>query len=217
MLMKNRKKFKAFTLIELIVAIIIVGITITAIPALLSSTGHLEEANLQEKSFFNAFSLLTILKMEMWDENNTKGDNYYKVLTSQNGDSELNCTRKGVIELNNSSGAVCADNDKYTSHIGLDSGEDENNESTFDDIDDFNNYITQVQDVNLSVRVVYADDSQDYTKKVIFFNETATSKKDSNVKKIELKVVNAKTGEVISVLRYFSSNIGMTKIESRFE
>jgi len=217
--MKNHKTFKGFTLLELIVAIIVIGVVVTAIPALLARSGSAQETNLQEKSFFNAFALITLIQTQEWDENNTKGDNYYKVLTAENGDSYLKCSRKGTKLLDNDSGADCASDDNKTSHIGVDSGETEGNESTYDDIDDFNGFSTLVNDINLSVSVRYLNDSptNSYSDKNIYFNEDNTKVTGTNMKYVELNVTKKDTGELISVLKYSTSNIGMVKIESRNE
>jgi len=213
--MKNLKK-SSFSLIELVVAIVVIGIVVTAIPMLLSNVSNNQETNLQEKSFFNAFALVTLIQTQEWDENNTKGDNYYKVLTSDNGDSNLTCIRKGVKQLDNDSGAICATDNNKTSVIGVDADENKSDESTFDDIDDFDGYSTIVSDINITVKVNYVDDKTDYSSKNIFFNELSNSQ-DSNIKRMELNITNKDTKEVIAILRYFTSNIGMVKIESRNE
>lgn len=213
--MKNLKK-SSFSLIELVVAIVVIGIVVTAIPMLLSNVSNNQETNLQEKSFFNAFALVTLIQTQEWDENNTKGDNYYKVLTSDNGDGNLTCIRKGVKQLDNDSGAICATDNNKTSVIGVDADENKSDVSTFDDIDDFDGYSTIVSDINITVKVNYVDDKTDYSSKNIFFNELSNSQ-DSNIKRMELNITNKDTKEVIAILRYFTSNIGMVKIESRNE
>jgi len=212
--MKNLKK-SSFTLIELIVALIVVGIVVSAIPMLLATTTNIQETNQKEKSFFNAYALINLLQTEEWDENNTVGDNYYKVLTSDGGDSELKCTRKGVEQLDNDSGAICATDDEKTSHIGTDSGEDD--VSKYDDIDDFNKFSLNVNEFNLSVKVRYMVDSADYSSKHIFFNENNNPTNDANLKFVEVNVTNKDTHKLIAIIKYISSNIGMTKIESRNE
>jgi len=214
--MKSLKKY-SFTLIELIVAIIIVGIVVTSIPMLLTSISQSQSTNLKEKSFFNAYALLTLIQTQEWDENNTKGNNYYTVLTSDGGDSELKCIRQGVKQLDNDSGATCATDDNKTSAIGVDSSEDENNVSTFNDIDDFNNYSVVVNDINISVKVNYMQDDADYNLKNIYFNAENIKNNDSNIKLIELNITNKNTKKEIAILKYFTSNIGAVKIESRNE
>jgi len=212
--MKNLKK-SSFTLIELIFAIIIVGIVITSIPMLLTNLSKSQEVTQKERSFFNAFALLNLIQTQEWDENNTVDDNYYKVLTSENGDSELKCLRLGVMELNNSSGANCATDDNQTSIIGPDAGE--TSVEDYDDIDDFDGYSTTVDDFNISVKVNYMDDSADYSQKNINFISDNLVNHDSNIKFVELNITNKDTHKEIAVLKYFTSNIGAVKIESRSE
>ena len=173
MVMKNLKKC-SFTLIELVFAIIIVGISITAIPMLLTTSTNSIDTVSKESSFFNAYALLTLIQTTEWDENNTKDDNYYKVLTANGGDSELKCDRNGTLAFNNDSGADCDDN--TTSHIGLDDGEDKDDVTTYDDIDDFNGYSDgNLTNYDLNISVKYISDNTDYSAKNIYFNETLGS------------------------------------------
>ena len=213
MVMKSLKKC-SFTLIELILAIIIVGISITAIPMLLTTSTNSIDTVSKESSFFNAYALLTLIQTTEWDENNTKGDNYYKVLTATGGDSELKCDRNGTLAFNNDSGADC-DNNK-TSHIGLDDdGENKDDVTTYDDIDDFDGYSdSSLDQYDLHISVKYISDNADYSAKNIYFNETLGSASGTNVKKIELNVTD-KNGNLIAVLGYYSCNIGAVKIKSR--
>ena len=211
--MKSLKK-SSFTLIEILVAMIVVGIAITAIPMLLNTSAKSISTTLKEDSFYNSYSLISLIQSLNWDENNTKGDNYYKVLTSLNGDSELKCIRKGVQELDNKSGAECAINNQYTSKIGIDSGEDKNDITTFDDIDDFNGYVNDnLRKYKLKVGVNYIDDSANYSNKNIFFNNGKIVNHDSNIKQIEVNVTQ--NNKLIAIFRYQSSNIGKVKIYSR--
>jgi len=212
MVMKNLKKC-SFTLIELIFAIIIVGISVTAVPMLLATSTNSIETISKESSFFNAYALLSLTQTTEWDENNTKGDNYYKVLTAKGGDSELECNRTGTLSFNNESGADCDDN--KTSHIGLDDGEDKDDVSTFDDVDDFNGYSDgNLTNYDLNISVKYISDNADYSARNIYFNETTNAVSNTNVKKIELNVTD-KNGNLIAVLGYYSCNIGAVKIKSR--
>ena len=214
MRMKNLKK-SSFTLIELVFAIVIVGIVVTSLPMLLSTTAKNTNTNLQAKSFFNAYALVALMQATLWDENNTKDDNYYKVLTADNGDSELKCIRNGVKELNNNSGANCATDYNKTSKIGPDTGE--NDVSKYDDIDDFNGYETNTSNYIFDVSVRYLDDKANYSAKNIYFNEDDKNVNGTNMKFITVTVKDKQTKKIIAKLQYSTSNIGMIKIESRNE
>ena len=210
--MKNLKK-SSFTLIELLMAIIIVGIAVTSIPMILAAISRGTEVTTKSDSIYNAYTTLALVESLDWDENNTKGDNFYKVLTADNGDSELKCERKGTKELDNESGADCDDN--KTSHIGVDDGEDETNSSTFDDVDDFNGYeVDNLTKYNIRVGVYYVNDNADYSAKNIFFNDTYSKSSGTNIKVVEINVTK-KNGDLIMVIRGESDNIGAVKIYSK--
>jgi Tfp pilus assembly protein PilV len=212
--MKNLNK-SSFTLIELIIAMVVVGITVVSIPMLLSTVSQNVATSMKSNSFFNAYSTLSLIESMDWDENNTKDDNYYKVLTADNGDSELNCTRKGVKQLDNESGAVCASDDNKTSNIGVDDDEDSSDSSTFDDVDDFDGYENDdLAYYNIKVGVKYIKDDTDYSAKNIFYNDTLTPSNHTNIKEIEINLTDKK-GKLVSVIRGESMNIGAVKIYSR--
>jgi Tfp pilus assembly protein PilV len=59
--MKNLKKSSS-TLIELVIAIIVVGITVTSIPMLLSTVSNNMSTNLKSNSFYNAYSTLAFIE-----------------------------------------------------------------------------------------------------------------------------------------------------------
>jgi type II secretory pathway pseudopilin PulG len=210
--MKNLKK-SSFTLIELVISMVIVGITIVSIPMMLATVSQSVDTSMKSNSFFSAYSTLSLIESMEWDENNTKDDNYYKVLTADNGDSELNCTRNGTKQLDNESGADCDDN--KTSTIGIDDGEDADDSSTFDDVDDFNGYENDdLASYNFKVGVKYVQDNANYSDKNIFYNDDLTTSNNTNIKEIEINITD-KNGTLISIIRGESFNIGAVKIYSR--
>jgi type II secretory pathway pseudopilin PulG len=212
--MKNLKKC-SFTIIELIVAMVVIGIAVASIPMLLSSVSQSSSTNLKSNSFYNAYSTLALIESMDLDENNTNNDNYYKVLTADNGDDELKCIRKGTKQLDNKSGADCATENNKTSSIGPDDGEIDSTD--YDDIDDFDGYEVNTSDYNITVSVKYVEDKTDYSAKNIFYNDTSKASSDTNIKEIELKVykVYNKKSELISIIRGKADNIGAVKIYSR--
>ena len=213
--MKNLKKY-SFTIIELIFAIVVIGIVSTSIPMLLTTSTNIQETNMKEKSFFNAYSTLNLIQVQAWDENNTQEGKYKTILTADNGDSELLCQRKGIQQLNRNLGAVCATEDNKTSTIGPD--KDENSSEDYDDMDDFNDYSTEVGDFNISVNVKYISDTSDYSQKNIYIDMTdESSQSDTNIKLVKVNVSDKNTKELISVISYIAPNIGASKIKSEFK
>jgi prepilin-type N-terminal cleavage/methylation domain-containing protein len=215
--MKNHKKFRAFTLIEVVVSVIVLGIIVTAIPALLTTTSNSISEGLKQESFTNAFATISLVSTQNWDENSTKDDNYYKVLTVLGGDSELDCSqsngRIGKIQINNGEGRICSSD--TSSHIGVDSAtEDITKAETLNDIDDFNDYnVSNLDKYEINVSVSYVDDSTNYASNNINFN-LSSSDTSSNIKLIEVNVYD-KIGGKVAKLEYFAPNIGLSSISKR--
>ncbi len=224
--MKSQKTSKAFSLIELIVSIIILGITVTTIPVLLQTLTTTAKVTVKESVFFTEFSLLSLINTKYFDENNTVGENFYKDLngSSLNADDELQIlnfstelNRLGKHQMNNNiyrSGS----SDKLST-IGTDAGE--SSVDDYDDIDDFNGYEENVsvgvtsKGYTLKVGVNYIKDNTDYSNNNISFdmNYTPLSKNAlTNIKLIEV-YVKFKDGSKIK-LEYPTCNIGASKILS---
>ena len=225
--MKSQKKYKAFSLIELLVSIIILGIIATSIPAILQSLISSSKVSNKEEVFFSQFTLLSLINTRFFDENNTKDDNFYKDLNATNGDNELlnnyassyagDSSRIGKSKIDNN---VYRSGSSYTvSKIGLDDGEEKNDTLTYDDIDDFDGYSEHIDfgvqsggyDINVSV--TYLNDKANYSDENISFTFNYKSKKDAtNIKLIKLTTY-LKDGTKIS-LAYPSCNIGSSKLYS---
>ena len=225
--MKNQKKSKAFSLIELLVAIVILGIIATTIPLFLEALISSSKVTNKEEVFFSQFSLLSLINTKYFDENNTKEDNFYKDLNATDGDSELlnnytssyagSICRIGKKDINNN--IFRSGSKDSVSQIGVDANESENNVSTFDDIDDFNGYVEHIPfgvqsggyDINVSV--TYLDDNAAYSDNNISFNFNYTNEANlTNIKLIKLTTV-LKDGTKI-VLAYPNCNIGASKLYS---
>jgi len=141
--MKRQKIYKAFTLFEVLISIIIIGIVMTSFPIIFQTMTSANKQVLKEEVFFQEFTILSLINARYFDENNTIGENFYKDLNATGGDSELlndsistfagKTSRIGKTDFNNNilrSGSI-----DTTSAIGLDTGEKANDVSTYDDID----------------------------------------------------------------------------------
>ena len=87
--MKSQKISKSFTLIEILVSLIVIGIVATTFPVILQTTVKSAKNTAREEIFYQEFSLLSLINSFYFDENNTVDDNYYKELNATEGDSEL--------------------------------------------------------------------------------------------------------------------------------
>jgi len=214
--MKNQKNYKAFTLLELIISIVVLGIVATAFPLILQTLTQTSQSVNKEEVVFNELSLMKMVLPYYFDENSTKDDNYYKDLNITNGDSELlinyssqntGDAREGKAQFNNND--YRSGSSDRASNIGVDAGEVEGNSSTYDDIDDFNNYSEVVHGVNLTINIAYIDDSANYSDENISFTYNNTPvNHHTNIKLIKITSDNN-----ISIY-YPTCNIGASKFLS---
>ena len=215
--MRNLKKSKAFSLLELIISIVVIGIVATTLPIILQTTTSTMKTSAKEEIFYQEFSLLELINSMYFDENNTKEDNFYKDLNATEGDSELqiysyddSLNRAGKENMNNND--LRSGTNLTVSSIGVDNGEDEHNESTFDDIDDYNNFeetLVSFGSVTLKVSVFYINDLADYNKTKIEFNFNYSNiHHNSNIKLIK---INANVDNQNIFLAYPAMNIGASK------
>ena len=215
--MKSQKISKSFTLIEILISLIVIGIVATSFPIILQTTVNSGKNIAREEIFYQEFSLLTLINSFYFDENNTVGDNYYKELNAS-GDEELfikkysnsEYNRIGKHQMNNND--LRSGTNSTVSHIGVDSGEIEGNDSTYDDIDDYNGFNETLENfgrLTLSVYVKYIDDNADYNKTE--FNFTFDYNDINHTSNIKLITINVKEGKNEINLSYPSMNIGASK------
>ena len=214
--MKNQKNYKGFTLLELIISIIVLGIVATAFPLILQTLVQTSKSVSKEEVIFNELSLMKMVLPYCFDENSTKNDNFYKDLNITQGDSELlinyssqntGDAREGKAQFNNNE-YRSGTSDK-ASDIGIDAGEIEGNSSTYDDIDDFNNYSETVHGVNLTITVAYIDDRANYSDENISFKYDYNSLNHHT----NMKLIKITSDNNISIY-YPTCNIGASKFLS---
>ena len=215
--MKSQKKSKAFSLIEIIVSLIVIGIVASTFPIMLQTSVNTSKSSAKEEVFYQEFSLLQLINSMYFDENNTVDDNYYKDLNATKGDDELKIktysnelNRVGKHQMNNND---LRSGSSYTlSHIGVDAGEIEGNDSTYDDIDDFNNFSESVLsygNIELHVKVSYIKDETNYSANNINFKfDYSNIGHNSNIKLITIYTVLDDKNITIS---YPTMNIGESK------
>lgn len=82
---------KALTLIELILAMVIIGIVFTVIPRVIQAMNQTSEIAIQEEAMYNAMALMGAVIHLSWDENNTEHNQILQV-THGEGAYECNTT-----------------------------------------------------------------------------------------------------------------------------
>jgi type II secretory pathway pseudopilin PulG len=219
--MKNQKKYRAFSLFEIVVSIVVLGIIATAFPLILQSVTQTSKTVTKEETVLNEMSLMSIILQYYFDDNNTIGENFYKDLNASGGDSELlinyystysKYSRIGKSEFNNNELRSGSSDD--VSDIGVDKGENKNDISTFDDIDDFDGYSQLRNGINLTVSVYYIEDNTSYSDKEINFAykyERNNSITHTNIKLIK---ITGKSNDGNITLFYPTCNIGNSKFLS---
>ena len=215
-------------MIELIFSMVILAIAMVSIPTVLSQNTNSNIYSLNQEAFLaGAVKMGNILSYD-WDENNTGDQEIKYVLDVTNGDSELNRTdsdsRYRVGHIKEKYRRSFDSNITYAStNLGYDS--DDNN--TPDDIDDFNNTeynltvasqsdSDYVKNFRFETKVYYVSDEANYSDINITFNFPIQSENPStNIKMIEVEVIDSDENKTVAIFRSYATNIGTTKLLSR--
>jgi len=227
----------AVAMIELIFAIVVMGIVMMSVPQLLniaSSSGYIA---IQQEGINEASTQMSIMMDYPWDENDTNGS-HVTVLNVTNGDPALN---GGIGIKKRRAGTPIFSHRLYKSFngsefnasvIGLDGAAE-----TIDDIDDFNNtvvhlqldggllaikdYIEKGNDITITRAVTYMDDTAaNYNTGgggVLNYDPTFTNATPStNIKHLQVTLTsNSGVDELEKTitLHAFSCNIGTYQLK----
>ncbi len=186
-----RKRF-AFTLIELIFAIVIIGISVISLPMMMQVTSKGIEANILQEAIFAASTQLMSATGGYWDERSMEDRNIssfsrvVKITTNANDCNDTTKRRPG--HINQPFHRVCLNS---TSVTGLDSSSDD----TIDSLDD---------------EVASGDIFDGTTTDSSGYKDTYTSvlsiSRNGDIKMLTSTVSNS--NGVITILRTQSANIG---------
>ncbi len=220
----------AIAMLELIFAIVIMGIVLMSAPMFISTATQSSIVALQQEGISEAVSRVSMVQTYPWDEADTNDSCIPPVLHVTNGDSELdmvaNDRRVGVPLDSSSRTFICGTrNDFNASAIGTDTGETEN-----DDIDDFDGSGTVLQNdssgtggkdyldtatISISTSITYLSDAANYSQSS-FAYAPAGGSATSNIKEIDVTLTgrtsNSELAEQIT-LKAFSCNIGGREFE----
>jgi len=222
----------ALAMIELIFALVVMGIVMMSAPQLISTASQSTAVGLQQEGINEAASRLNMILTYAWDENDTNESCIPPVLKVSHGDSELDevnttARRIGVDKNSSSHTFVCEGKRFDASTLGPD--------GDLDDIDDFigtihlttdssgsggTDYIEQTT-VDIDTNVSYLSDTADYTPTSsdrTFTYVPSTGAATSNIKQITVTLTSSSGVSELNktiVLKAFSSNVGGFKYESR--
>ncbi len=221
--MRMLKGRSAIAMIELIFAIVVMGIALMSAPSLIRTAKQGTTAVLQQEGINQAVSRIVMIFSYPWDENDTNVSCIPPVLRVTHGDSELepmptdSSRRIGVPSLSNSRKFTSCGSALYASStLGMDPGD-----SQPDDIDDFTNTtLQQIQNaggryiekstVSIATTVSYGSDNADYTQQVIHF-APGSGQATSNIKNIQVTVTSTSGTQELQktiTMHAFSCNIG---------
>lgn len=201
----------SFTLIELTLSIVVVGLVILSIPLIVrqTSVNTIESQNVM--GYYNALSLMETIRKKPWDKNNVadfeKSGDYYILYTD---DTATNCKKLPGSNVYGKNGLSNADNrrlcdplQKKASPIKAD--------IKLDSINAFQGYTQNI--VNNNSKVVFKLLANVEYVNINFGNGniTTSNSKTTDVKKITVSLQRINPdgkAEVISNYIYYAANIG---------
>jgi len=218
---------KAFTLIELIFAIVVIAIAVVSLPTMNSANSKAQEGNLVQEAIFSASAELNQAVTYRWDENSTENNiSSSKVIwTSSTDCNDTTKLRPGHIFQQYH--RRCLDDktirptpeSEFANNAPNETDESPNDPDDDDDLDDIvkassSSYevvgggsITTATgyklDYNSEINVTYAG----FTGEVDNNSSKEEDASTHNIKKITIKI-NNQDGNLITTLSTYSTNIG---------
>jgi hypothetical protein len=214
---------RSFSLIELIFTIVIISLVFTVIPKIIYVTNMSINFSIKENGIFNMMSHIMDISLKEWDENNTADATYSDDILLTGNLNILECNIKSGYRVGGFIGSRNCKNDMNISAIGLDDGESDS--SNYDDIDDYNATEENASEENYEGRyklydfVIYTkewnDSNYNYDTQSLDFNFSDKFVKKSNIKYVNVVLKDGRSDKNVSLVRYWSANIGHMYIESR--
>lgn len=239
MVMYTKNLRPAIAMIELIFAIVIMGIVMMSAPMLISTATQSTYVALQQEGINEAASRMQMIMGYSWDEKNVNSEYRPPILNVTNGDGAFDkvdpTERRIGIPMTSKRTFILSDTNDTDLNASITLGSESGDA---DDIDDFignisltlipdttdNNDIDYVEKttVNINTAVGYADDSVSggYNQSTITYVPFTTGTASSNIKAITVTLTstdaaNADVLEKTIILRAFSCNIGGYTFEER--
>ena len=220
----------AIAMIELIFAIVVMGIVMMSAPMMMQQTLKTTTVALQQEGVNEAAARVNMILTYPWDQRDTNSSCIPPVLTVTHGDPELDevgtTARRAGVDKNSSSHTFLCNGNRLAASSTLGSDSNDSN-----DIDDFIGTTSLTIDtsgsggtdynerstVSINTAVTYAGDSANYNHQTITY-APATGTATSNVKEIKVTLTSTSTASELGktrVLRAFSCNVGGFQYEKR--
>ncbi len=229
---------RAIAMIELIFAIVIMGIVMMSAPMLISTASKSGYVAIQQESINEAASQVNIILGYQWDENNTN-ESYDPIVLSATGDTGLN--ENGTTGLR--FGTPKESYRKFFSSTGERGSASAIGAENLDDMDDFDgtqihlkpeeiggnaDYIQKGTDITINRTVAYMSDAPDTGENynnggggtALSFSPTfADATPTTNIKRIQVTLTSSSSASELNTtninLHAFSCNIGSPALEKR--
>ena len=218
---------KAASMLELIIAIVVMGIAVMTLPILLLKTQSNNAYALQQEIILAARTKMGDTLTYRWDQNSLVNYKIFVLMT--NGDSDLNVSSDGIRRVGHVRGnkrrKFSSDLNSSTAVANL--GPDPLGSNNLDDIDDFNGKTAVLvipaqtttldyhfKDFNLTTTVVYISDTASYNNQNLTFtfdgNESTHANHTTSIKRLTLSVKGSNNTPFI--IRSYSCNIGESEL-----
>lgn len=209
----------AMSMLELVFAIVIMGIAVMSLPLILTQVQTNNAFALQQEAILAAKTKIGDILTHEWDDNSYDANASRSfVLTAANGNAALNCnaaTNRHIGHVNADYRRKCSATGATATAIGTDGGD-------LDDIDDFSGQATTIATtletagtldyvftaLTLTPTITYASDAATYRNSTLTdftFNPANAPATPTNIKTIAVTVTG---GNQNITLRAFSCNIG---------
>ena len=234
MILNTRIMRPAIAMIELIFAIVIMGIILMSAPMLISTAAQSGYVAIQQEAINEAASQVNLIMGYHWDENDVNDIQMNPILRVTNGHADL-------AEDGSSGRRQGTPEESYRSFIRSDGEDDLNASSSLgidgtetieDDVDDFDgntslvliqssttDYIEDETTININTDINYISDSVGggYNQSSIIFNPFTASTGTTNIKSITIKLTSSGPEELAKEIELlgFSCNIGEYKLEEK--
>jgi len=201
----------AFTLLEVLFAIVIVGVTMVSVPVIINSNARGFDVTITQEAIFAASAELNQVLALSWDENSIENNNTTASRVINPGDCNATTNRRPG-HISQPLHRRCLDDNTTTptpsANFGLDGGEID-----ADDIDDINRDQKLMFANSTTTASGYKHEYRsDFD--INYAGIGAVNALAEDAKLIEIVVEND-SGEVVTVLRSYTLNIGEVDYYSR--
>lgn len=230
--MYYRELRPAVAMIELIFALVIMGIVLMSAPQMISTATKSSYVTIQQESISEAASQVNMILGYHWDEQDTNESFIDPILSVNAGDSELNVSgttgkRKGTPSSSERSFVRNDGQHDIPATPASDLGT-EGTEPIEDDMDDFEGKTThltlegsyagntETTTIEINSTVFYLNDAANYNSALITYSPTTPQSDSTNIKGIGVNVSSTSDAEELDkliVLWAFSCNVGGYKLE----